>query len=1120
MGHPAPETRRGRQWGWSSTGGAWLVMRGPKRGQFHCFSGGPDGSPLDFIMFARSCDLVLAIAWAKSWLGIADGPALPIDDDALRQRAEERQRRRIVAEVEAEADERRRIAHAQRLWSESTPVSGTVAEAYLIKARAIPAPAAGWPDAVRFHPGSNALIVAATAVDGAVHAVQRVFLTPDAKKIDAAEVNARGLQNVKQTNGVRDGTVVRLPGPADGPLQLCEGPEGGLSAWSATGHETWICLGGFVTPPAGRVVITCRDDDRTDRHGKTSETKLTADMERWSGCGADLRIAWPWPERRRDGSDLNNVLQTGGVQAVRARIDAALATGPTPQTPPAATPAPHYPRPTLTGDVAGRRLRKVVSAMLDRVERRLEARDWIEAEADRLLPEATAESAARITARLIRNGMDPADAEEVAASRAAKVAPTLARRRARHAAVPAFGRRAVFGKPPRIQIKGSASLGKTRAIIEEYADRPSLWDRNIAIYVPLIVLSEQFATDAREAVAKAAKATNGTRGRVLVIRGREHVAADGSTLCHPERLPVIAAATRAGCGSVHHACCRTPANGEHAETTCPHYAWCAAAGYIAQFDDAPALRLSAHQHLALPQPKDLRLPTPDLAVVDESALGALIFHKEIDPAWLTDPATYSAPDDELRAVAIDIGRAVVAAFTGTGPALEAMRTAGITPVDLREAAGCADATHEEPKVVAGMSATEALKRFNGHRPSHGRPVAGVLRQLARDLEHGRATSLAIELDEAHTVSTDTGTRMQHPIFRRHGIHEVLVPQSAALLLLDADAIFDANKATFGADLRSFTIAAARVACVTQVYDTTNATSTLAPDERLPNNRAKAAKLRGRIEAFVDRLVGEDKRVLEVACLPVRKAFTGEKTVKLPAYVACRGAEFAHHGTILGSNRWTDFDAAVVIGREQMPPLAAERDARAIYGNTADTHLTLTGEYTIELRHHDLRQGTARPVTVQVHVDPLVQELVELKRERAMGQAIDRLRLIHRPADAPGEVYVMSNVPVPGLVVDRLVRLDDLLAGGTPLERAMARTAEGVLPLTPAWLHEKMADLFTSERTAKREIAADTGHPAIYILIAGWPIIGWPDSVGGTLWHWSASAPPAPAARCSARLACR
>jgi hypothetical protein len=57
--------------------------------------------------------------------------------------------------------------------------------------------------------------------------------------------------------------------------------------------------------------------------------------------------------------------------------------------------------------------------------------------------------------------------------------------------------------------------------------------------------------------------------------------------------------------------------------------------------------------------------------------------------------------------------------------------------------------------------------------------------------------------------------------------------------------------------------------------------------------------------------------------------------------------------------------------------------------------------------------------ITVHPDPRVQEIVEIKRENAMGQAADRLRLIHRDPNYPARVLVVSNLPVPGLVVDEL-----------------------------------------------------------------------------------------------------
>jgi hypothetical protein len=223
MGPPSPETRRRQQWGWSRTGGAFLVMHGPKRGAFYCFSGG-HGGPLDLIMFARSCDFTAAVDWAKSWLGVTDTLPAPVNPAVLLARAHTR----TATAVEAEADERRRIVGARQILNETVPLPGTIGERYLIKVRSIPAPADGWPGAVRFHPTSRALVLVATDDGGAVRAVQRVYLTPDARKIDAAEVKARGLPGAKQTNGVMRGAVVRLPGPANGPLLLAEGAETGL----------------------------------------------------------------------------------------------------------------------------------------------------------------------------------------------------------------------------------------------------------------------------------------------------------------------------------------------------------------------------------------------------------------------------------------------------------------------------------------------------------------------------------------------------------------------------------------------------------------------------------------------------------------------------------------------------------------------------------------------------------------------------------------------------------------------------------------------------------------------------------------------------------------------------
>ena len=60
-----------------------------------------------------------------------------------------------------------------------------------------------------------------------------------------------------------------------------------------------------------------------------ADKALTRALARWQQTGADVRVVTPWAERRGDRSDFNDVLQSGGDDAVRARIDYALAPEPT-----------------------------------------------------------------------------------------------------------------------------------------------------------------------------------------------------------------------------------------------------------------------------------------------------------------------------------------------------------------------------------------------------------------------------------------------------------------------------------------------------------------------------------------------------------------------------------------------------------------------------------------------------------------------------------------------------------------------------------------------------------------------------------------------------------------------
>ena len=107
-------------------------------------------------------------------------------------------------------------------------------------------------------------------------AVQRVHLTPDGRKAEAGKI----------TNGYMAGAAVRLPGDPTGPLLVAEGPETGLSVWSATGYETWVALGGIANlmPPRSRQIVACRDDD--NEHSP-SDNRLRGAVRTWA-CRAAM----------------------------------------------------------------------------------------------------------------------------------------------------------------------------------------------------------------------------------------------------------------------------------------------------------------------------------------------------------------------------------------------------------------------------------------------------------------------------------------------------------------------------------------------------------------------------------------------------------------------------------------------------------------------------------------------------------------------------------------------------------------------------------------------------------------------------------------------------------------
>ncbi len=302
-----------KTWAWGSKGSLKLTVRGSKKGLWNSFEGAGGGGPFDLICYAKNYRFPDAIHWARKWVGgalIAPRKLHPARD-------------RTTELAKQQAEDAAAVRKARGLAHAADPIAGTLGATYLEETRGIPAPPGGWPDPVRYHAPTRSLLAVATLADGSVQAVQHVYLSASGGRRLGEEDSALP----KITHGRLAGALVRLPPREDvmpslrGALLLAEGPENGLTAWAATGCETWLVFGvgqfAKIELPADRRVILCRDDDRRFSQADKSVGKAVTG---WRKAGCDVVVALPWADRRQDKSDINDVQRAHGAAGVLARI--------------------------------------------------------------------------------------------------------------------------------------------------------------------------------------------------------------------------------------------------------------------------------------------------------------------------------------------------------------------------------------------------------------------------------------------------------------------------------------------------------------------------------------------------------------------------------------------------------------------------------------------------------------------------------------------------------------------------------------------------------------------------------------------------------------------------------
>jgi putative DNA primase/helicase len=310
-----PTSKDGDDWRYGTRGSLRVSITGSWAGMWNDFEQGEAArQPFDLVAREKG-SAEAAREWLVNLLGDAPSAeeALPAEEVAAKAKAAAQERTAALELTNA-----RKVAVAHRLVMQCIPVAGTLGETYLTKTRKIPK--RKWPNTILFHPESQCLLVVAETPDGETAAVQRIVLTPDGRKATADEAQARGLPAPKFTQGVKRGAVVTLPGLADSPVQVVEGPEDGLTAWAATGYETHIALGGLgdYIPRDGYQTILCIDRDADDAPSTIALNRGVARMVR---AGCDVVIATPYDEfKDKNHKDFNDLLRKKGLPAVKRRI--------------------------------------------------------------------------------------------------------------------------------------------------------------------------------------------------------------------------------------------------------------------------------------------------------------------------------------------------------------------------------------------------------------------------------------------------------------------------------------------------------------------------------------------------------------------------------------------------------------------------------------------------------------------------------------------------------------------------------------------------------------------------------------------------------------------------------
>lgn len=282
------------------------------RGIYHCFGCQMSGD---------------AITWMTEYHGMSFGEAtsylaelagLHLRDPLQRKSARGFNKQRLNQDSDHGGQGKAKLA--ARIWNESLPIPGTLAERYLRCRRLM----LELPTCLRFHPACKhapssqtlpAMIAAVIGADGQVIAVHRTYL----RECEDGRVVKAQVEPQKMLLGSTMGGACRLT-PAAERMAVGTGIETSLAFQQLSGLPTWAALsdGGLekvILPslPLGAEVVIAADLDP----GGQGEAAALRAADRFTVEGRTVKVVLPPSQNGENKLDFNDLIQMVAQEAVQ-----------------------------------------------------------------------------------------------------------------------------------------------------------------------------------------------------------------------------------------------------------------------------------------------------------------------------------------------------------------------------------------------------------------------------------------------------------------------------------------------------------------------------------------------------------------------------------------------------------------------------------------------------------------------------------------------------------------------------------------------------------------------------------------------------------------------------------